>query len=375
MKNKILQLLNIFKIKTVRYWSKINWPMREVLILAIFTGVSLIIFWLIVNQEIKANILNSLALGKGNSIKTVSDEKIPANYIRRRLDGVYVDPAGADYYPVAVMIDNDPNARPQRGLAQGNIVYEAKAESGITRYLAIFAASSSATNIGPVRSARPYYLDWAEGYGALYAHVGGSPETLSRIKSENVPDINEFYQGQYFWRADDYVAPHNVFTSFENLNKYLAKMNIKDSNYDSWLYKDEAESATRASSSNIIINFSINDFLVNWKYDAAKNEYARYLAGAEHKDADGTPILTKNIIIMKVKAKIIDAELRREMTTVGEGKAWYCLDGVCEQGSWKKEDRTKREKIYNSNKEEIKFNAGTTWIEVIQDEGQVSITN
>jgi hypothetical protein len=373
MEGKILALLNIVKVKTAACWSKFNRPTRAVLILGIFAGASLMIFWLLVNQEIKANILNSLALGKENLIKTIApEENIPANYIRRHLDGVYVDPADADFLPIAAMIDNDPLARPQSGLAQANIVYEAKAESGITRYLAIFATSSSAVEIGPVRSARPYYLDWAEGYGALYTHVGGSPEALAKIKSEKVPDINEFYQGQYFWRTDDYAAPHNIFTSLASLKKYAEKMNLKTGDYDSWLYKDEAATEQRASSS-IEINFSVHDFLVNWKYNTEKNEYVRYLAGAKHQDADGTPIIAKNIVIMQVKSKTLDAELRREMTTIGEGKAWYCFDGICETGKWRKESKTKREKIYNSGGEEARFNASTTWIEVIQEEGQVSI--
>ena len=373
MKNKILQLLNSFKVKTARYWSKINWPVRAILILAIFSGASLIIFWLAVNQEIKANIFNSFALSKEKIIKAVAPpDSIPSFYVRRHIDGVYVDPKDADYYPVAVMIDNDPLARPQWGLARANIVYEAKAESGITRYLAVFATSNPIVKIGPVRSARPYYLDWTEGYNALYAHVGGSPEALNRLRNESIPNLNEFYQGQYFWRANDYVAPHNIFASSANLNKYLEKMNLKTSDYDFWLYKDEAALEARASSS-VAVNFSVHDFLVNWKYDAEKNEYARYLGGAQHKDADGAPIVSKNIVIMKVKSKILDAELRRQMDTIGEGKSWYCFDGICEIGKWKKESKEKREKIYDANEEEVRFNAGTTWIEVIQGEGQVSI--
>ena len=349
--------------------------MRAVLLLAMFAGVSLVIFWLAINQEIKTDILNSVAASKAKIIKAVApQEKIPANYIRRHLDGVYVDPKDADYYPVAVMIDNDPNGRPQSGLAHANIVYEAKAEAGITRYLAIFADGKDLAKIGPVRSARPYYLDWAEGYNALYVHVGGSPEALARLRKEPLVNLNEFYQGNYFWRANDYASPHNVFTSSANINKYLDKMNLKSSDYESWLYKDEAKLEARATSS-ITINFSVPNFLVRWQYDKEKNEYARYLAGAPHQDADGAPIAAKNIIIMKVAARVVDSELRRQMYTIGEGKAWYCLDGKCETGKWRKESKQSREKIYDGNGEEVKFNAGTTWVEVIQEEGQISISN
>lgn len=78
---------------------------------------------------------------------------------------------------------------------------------------------------------------------------------------------------------------------------------------------------------------------------------------------------------MKVSARVIDSELRRKMDTIGSGKAWYCLDGGCNIGKWRKENKQSREKIYDEGGEEIKFNAGTTWIEVVQEEGQVAIQN
>jgi len=384
MKNKILQFLNALKVKTAWYWQIITWPTLAVLILAILAGGSLGAFWLIASQATKQDALLALNSGQKSIIKILTETKsaVPSYYVRRQIDGVYVDPQTANNYPVAVMIDNDPNGRPPAGLARANVVYEAKAESGITRYLAIFADGQTLDKIGPVRSARPYYIDWAQGYNALYVHVGGSPEALARLQKEPTVNLNEFYQGNYFWRANDYAAPHNVFTSSTNINQYLVKMNLSNGDYDGWLYKDEAELKARATS-DMAVNFSVYDFLAHWRYDKEKNEYARYLAGVPHQDAslayprqtDGTPIIAKNIIIMKVSARVIDSELRRKMDTIGSGKAWYCLDGGCNIGKWRKENKQSREKIYDEGGEEIKFNAGTTWIEVVQEEGQVAIQN
>lgn len=299
--------------------------------------------------------------------------QIPGNYVRRQLDGVYVAPAEANFYPVAVMIDNDPNARPQAGLAHAQVVYEALAEGAITRFMAIFsAATSTPAAIGPVRSARPYFVDWAQGYHALYAHVGGSPEALAELAGVSMFDINEFYQGKYFWRADDRTAPHNVLGSVENFYTYLDNLNARFSAYRSWQYKDDAPADQRGNQ-DIEINYNNPLFAVFWQYDREQNQYRRFMAGSPHNDADGTPVIAKNIVILQVPSQIIDAELRRHMQNVGEGKAWYCLDGICQTGTWKKTSATEREVIYDDKNEEVKFNAGTAWIEVVQYDGQVTI--
>ncbi len=348
---------------------------KAILLLLVLAVASLIIFG-VYSAYIPR--LRSASLGM---IKVVEDkiqekekDNTPGDYIRRRIDGVYVKSEDANNYPIAVMIDNDPNARLQSGLAHAQIVYEAKVESGITRFLAIFANGDELEELGPIRSARPYFVDWARGYDALYVHVGGSPEALSILKSINMLNLNEFYQGNYFWRGNNKIAPHNVYSSIENAKKYLDKLNADNDSYESWQFKDEADEEDRGEQ-NIEINFSVNDFLVNWKYDKENNNYTRYMAGAKHKDADGTEIIAKNIIVMKMKSEVLDAEYRRKMYNIGEGKAWYCFDGTCETGIWKKPNSNTREKIYNASNEEIKFNAGTIWIEVVQYEGEVSAGN
>src|SRR3989339_236076 len=125
------------------------------------------------------------------------DEEIK---IRRSLDGVYVSIGEENNYPVAVMIDNHPGARPQSSLARANLVYEAEAEGGITRYLAIYADLNDLKEIGPIRSARPYFIDLARETSALYVHVGGSAGALAMLAQNKIPDMNEFYNGKYFWR-------------------------------------------------------------------------------------------------------------------------------------------------------------------------------
>ncbi len=291
----------------------------------------------------------------------------PDNRVPRHIDGVLVEPGAENIYPVGVMIDNHSDAWPQAGLAHANLVIEAEAEGGITRYLAFFASSDSPEKIGPIRSARPYFMEWARELSALYTHVGGSPAALAEMNVENVLHINEFYQGEYFWRSDDKLAPHNVYTSSENLYKYLDAKNLNEGKYFGWQFKDEAGTAARPASSTIAIGYRLKGYNVEWRYDNDSNTYSRYVGGDRHLDADGTPIMAKNVIIQVIPAEVIDNELRLEMNTVGTGTAAVCLDGECHNATWQKNSVAERTRFYEDGNEAV-FDRGTTWIEVVRPE-------
>ena len=231
--------------------------------------------------------------------QTQNNTQNKENVTRRAIDGVYVEKGKENLYPLAVMMDNHPDARPISALAQANLVIEAEAEGRITRFLAIFASSDVLGEIGPVRSARPYYMDWAREFSALYVHVGGSPEALARMAKESFLHINEFYQGEYFWRATKRLSPHNVYTSMENLKDYLETKELTAGKFFSWNFKDDKILDSRPEESEIKINYKLDDYVVEWKYDRENNDYVRYVAGEEYKDESGKNIKAKNIIIQK----------------------------------------------------------------------------
>ncbi len=120
-------------------------------------------------------------------------ETICANCVRRYIDGVMVAPEFEKSQLYGVMIDNFSTARPQFGLSAASLVYEAPAEGGVTRYLAFFSPDSAPSEIGPVRSARAYFLNWAKELGATFVHVGGSPDALEAAKRIAKSDLNEFF--------------------------------------------------------------------------------------------------------------------------------------------------------------------------------------
>ncbi|MBD3247978.1 DUF3048 domain-containing protein [Candidatus Falkowbacteria bacterium] len=293
---------------------------------------------------------------------------------RRKIDGVYVHDDMVDPPLAAAMIDNHFNARPPIGLDKASLVIEAEVEGRFTRYLAVFDTSQDIDKIGPIRSARPYFVDWAQGLNALYCHCGGSPQALAEIIQKDINDLNEFYNAPYYWRDKSQSAPHNIYTSTEKLRILLEKQEINNSDLDAWSFKDD-QALSEPQDTVIMIDFPPNDFKVRWEYKKENNAYLRYLGGEKHLTADDQEIISKNIIIQRLPAQVIDDKLRLEMETLGQGQAMICLDGQCLDGYWDKPSLEERTKFYYEDESEVSFNAGTTWIEVVRPDVEIRLND
>lgn len=297
-----------------------------------------------------------------------------SNLVRRFIDGVFVEKGQENLYPIAISIENLVTVRPQSGLIKANLVYEALAEGGITRFLAIYAGGENVEEIGPVRSARTYYLDWAEEYKALYAHVGGSPDSLSKIADYDIINLDQIRgDHSYFWRDSSQSAPHNLYTSMELLTYALRDREAPEKgDYKPWLFKEDLELNQRISEEkSIVIDFSTFNYQVEYKYDKESNSYLRFNGGEAHLDkASQEQIKAKNVVVQYVSTHLMD-QSRLEMETIGEGKALIFQDGKTIEGTWEKEARGERTKFYNQDKEEIRFDAGQTWIEVLPTDREV----
>lgn len=342
-----------------------------------YLDIVLIIISLILSVFAYKIITNYYAQADRPLEKIVEQEKIKneielcENCKERMIDGVLVPQGEEDLFPVAIMIENHTEARPQAGLAKANLVIEAEVEGGITRFLAFYASGDKPDRIGPIRSARPYFIDWAKGLSALYVHVGGSPEALAKIIKENVLDVNEFYNEKYFWRDGVNSAPHNVFTSGENLDKYLDKKGLNDGDFISWEFKNDSEFDKRGDIQSISIGYVRELYGVEWKYNKEENDYIRYEADEPHLDESGELVGAKNIAVAYMDAEVLDSELRLKMDTIGEGDSIVCMDGNCQPGKWKKISSTSRVRFYDNEDNELKFNRGTTWVEVVRPEIEV----
>lgn len=297
------------------------------------------------------------------SAKTLNHLKILNNQISF-LDGLPLQIDNRIQIPLAVVVENHTLSRPQMaGLNEAKIVYEALVEGGITRFLAVFDPNSI-TKIGPIRSARPYFIHWAEEFGGIFVHIGGSEEALAYLKnSSSVIDTGENENEDIIWRDLDYPKPHNAFTSTRKLYNRFIKFNWKKQiQKPVFKFKVEETPAVDEIIQRINLDFSLPNYHVKWVYSQKNNNYLRYQAGKRHNSIEA-----KNIIIQILPNALIenDPKGRLEMPVLGTGKAIYFLDGMRYEGAWVKEDYDTKTLFYDKDGSEMRFNRGKTWIEVI----------
>jgi hypothetical protein len=332
--------------------------------------VALALFLILILKE-KAIINNTFSNEENIEIQ---ENIICDNCQRRLLDGKLINEGDVNSFIVATIIDNHPDARPAIGLSQAEIVYDVPAEGGINRYLAFFnIEDKNNLQIGPIRSARPYFLDIAREYQAMLIHCGGSPEALARISKEKILALNEFYNGAYFERNDNYLAPHNVVANFDDIKEYLKERNYTKSDFSSWSFKDKeviSDLDLFLASLDINISNGQKQYEVDWSYDVEQNIYLRSLAGKKQTDDSGNQIKAENLIFQFVETEILDSALRLKIDLSSGGMAVVCLDGICKEAYWEK-DENNRTKYYFKNEEEIIFNAGQTWIHFIDENTKV----
>ncbi|MFA6518815.1 MAG: DUF3048 domain-containing protein [Candidatus Shapirobacteria bacterium] len=326
--------------------------------------------------------------------------------------------------PLVVMIENHADSRPQSGLNMADVVYEAIAEGGITRFMAVYycAATSSDTNydVGPVRSARTYFLDLASEYAdyPLYAHVGGAncsapkdPVTgqsfacttdrralaIEQISDygwtnkDTRGDLDQFSLSYKVCRREPERTgevrdtEHTMYCSSKELWNTAATRGLTnitesskkswDKNFSTWKF-GQAESSTSGSVVNIAFDFwsGYKDYSVAWNYDPTTKMYSRLNGGKKHIDfVDGQVISTKNLLVQFVpEIKSIDVHGHNLYKVVGSGKGILFQNGSKEEITWSKASRTARTIYKNASSKEVDFVPGKIWIELLPFGNQIS---
>ncbi|MBI4090246.1 MAG: DUF3048 domain-containing protein [Candidatus Kerfeldbacteria bacterium] len=289
----------------------------------------------------------------------------------RRLDGVLVPPGQANQWPVAVMIDNHTASRPQAGLNKASIVYEALAEGGIPRFMAVFAQPKISL-IGPVRSARPYFVRYAAEYRAGLAHAGGSFDALNLLRSLRMPNI-EGIKGktaQYFYRRGGGCV-HCLFTDSKLMTRALkaAKYYRKKPTFRPWKFKvDPPIKERRVGKHGATIDLGAGAaYAIRYEYDRKKNVYKRFTGGRAQVDRLTRKQLTaKNVVLLLVpKERVLDRKGRIALNTIGKGKAILLKDGYSRTIKWQKKTTYGRTIFSGLDGNEIVFNRGSVWITVV----------
>ena len=298
--------------------------------------------------------------------KVVPKPVVPTT-VASTLTGLQVDPSVNQRPVTAVMVENSTDARPQSGLDQAGVIFEAIAEGGITRFLAIYQ-DTQPNYIGPVRSSRPYYLQWTLGFDAGYAHVGGSPEALQDIKTWNVRDLDQFYNSGAYQRITSRYAPHNVYTSIAELNTLEQSKGYTSSTFSGFARKPDSPSKT-PNATSIDMTFSGPDFNTHYDYDASTNSYKRSEGGAAHMELnkDGTQVqITPKVLVALVMPYSLESDgYHSDYQTIGSGAASIFEDGTVVQGTWTKTSNTSQFTFSDSSGHPIKLNAGQTWISAL----------
>jgi hypothetical protein len=303
------------------------------------------------------------------------------------LSGVSTTAELAHRYPIAVMIDDSPAARQQAGLSFASIVWQAPAEGGIPRYMAIFQ-SGTPPRIGPVRSARLYFVRWAAEWKAVYLHSGGPPPLRAFLagRQKLVLDVNGRATSRVGFRA----APHNLYTDGKRIRKFAEQAKHATSKrlgYDPTApgrlqpFTDGALDADRGPDRGKL-RVSYTSETVSYAYDRVSNTWLRYVDGREQHDAlatanrgngkigAGPRIAPTTVVVMVVpirRSKAIEGSAlgRLEADSLGTNTAWVCANGRVTKGTWRKKNPTDRTRFFDAGGREIVFPRGQIFVQVV----------
>lgn len=308
----------------------------------------------------------------------INNGAIESEKFYRSLDGIEVknqDEKNPNL--MALTVDNFIDSRPVSGLSHARVVYEALAEAGITRFLAIYPLSDleNIRKIGPIRSARPYFLDLAEEYKSVFMHVGGSPAAIISLKEKeyNLYDLDQFFNAQYFWREKTRKAPFNVYTSTDLFKRFFSDRQVKNNVIQGWQFKDEPVPADLPiTGKNLTINYSTPEYKIKWQYNKETNDYLREEGGKVYLEEEDREIKAKNIVVQITETSILDEVGRKDIKTTGEGNAFIFEDGKVIEGIWQKLRKGDRTKFFDQDNNEIRLNRGITWVEIVPNVSMVS---
>ena len=272
--------------------------------------------------------------------------------------------------PYLVIIENSRAARPQSGLSSADIVYETMAEGGVPRFLALFH-STSAQAIGPVRSARPYFLSLAKFYNLPFAHCGGSAEALDAISKENLMSLNEFSYGGYYWRDNSRKAPHNLYTSSEKLSRLIENKKYIQAPSSKLKFDKTFWQGGYASAQKLDIKLSP---YYSTSYDFKDGLYYKNMDGQKIEDKNtGNQLTVTNIVIQVTDIKTLDSYGRLDIRQTGTGTGYVFSNGKYVKITWSKADDKSPIILKDEKGTEVSLLPGKTWWHLTDNKAKLEI--
>lgn len=296
---------------------------------------------------------------------------LPTGWAYADLDGVGAPAADAHRLPMAIMVDDNTVARPQSGISSASIVYQAYADGGEDRYMYVFQ-EGTATDIGPIRSARPYYVYWADEYHALYGHFGGDANSVRVVIPANakyIYNMDDLSGGSCpYHRITTRAAPHNAYTNTAALISCAAKKGYPATfqKLPTRTFKDDMPVANRPQSQTINIPYRTGT--VGYQYNPTTDSYLRIMDGHPQVDpANGNNVYARTIVVMYqaygTDPNSLDEANRPFVYNVGSGKATVFMEGQAIAATWKKTSNTALTRYYDSSGSEIPFVRGEIFMQ------------
>jgi hypothetical protein len=306
---------------------------------------------------------------------------MPSGWAYSDLDGVATTAALAHRLPLAIMIDDNSVARPQSGISSASVVYQAPADGGEDRYMFVFQ-EGTATDIGPVRSARPYYVYWAMEWKALYGHFGGDVKVLQQVIPANynsIYNMDDLNGGSCpYRRIDTRLSPHNAYaTSAELISCAAAKgYPATYQKLPTWTFRDNILLANRPASQVVTIDYRTGT--VGYQYDPSRDAYLRIVDGATDIDPANNAKVYAHDVAVLFQSVSIDPESepgynRPIVANVGSGNATLFIEGKTITATWKKTSNVALTRFYDAAGKEIPFVRGEIFMQSVPPGSAVTV--
>ncbi|MGI6005467.1 MAG: DUF3048 domain-containing protein [Christensenellales bacterium] len=274
------------------------------------------------------------------------------------------------FNPIAVMVENHVDARPQSGLSKADLVYEAYVEGEITRFMAIYM-SEFPQKVGPVRSSRVYYLDWVAEWDPIYVHYGGSQpkgrddfNIYSKIGTMNIRDrVDGMTDSGSITRDSSRQAPHNAYA---DLTKIAEKGKDGAQAMKAGFAHTKSVSGGDAATGIDIAYSQLNQNILRYEYNPKSGTYDRFVMDEPFTDREtGGQITAKNIIVQKTTHSGVGINALIDLKAIGSGECIYFMDGQAFEGSWEKKSRDEATVYYDTEGEIMQFLPGNIWVQVV----------
>jgi hypothetical protein len=273
--------------------------------------------------------------------------------------------------PFMVIVENSRDARPQSGLSEADIVYETMAEGGIPRFMALFQANSP-KEIGPVRSARPYFISLSKQYKLPFGHCGGSEEALISIKNEGLMSLNEITNSSYYWRDKSRKAPHNLYTSAQKLRGLAAaKGYVKSPSFGHGFSREYWIKNSLPAAHNVVLTLN--------KYYSTAYEYRN---GVYYKSMDRTPMTDKsnnkpvsvsNIVIQTTDINLKPNGIHVDIRLTGQGSGYLISNGKYIKINWSRRDESSPTVLTDVSGKIVPLSPGKTWWHITDKNAVINI--